>query len=159
MNREYGIEFDTCPVGGHNYHGKVERKIRTVRECLEKSAHNVRLSVIEWETLCSEISNSINDVPVAIGNETEDLENIDLITPNRLRLGRNNSRSPIGPLELTGKVERILQLKTDVFQSWWEAWLVSALPKLIPQPKWFKNDIDLKCGDSLSLNHISGILI
>ena len=73
LNRDQGIEFDTCPVGGHNYHGKVERKIRTVREVLEKTVHKARLSVLEWETLCSEIANSINDLPIAIGNETEDL--------------------------------------------------------------------------------------
>ena len=27
LNREYGIDFSTCPVGGHNYNGKAERKI------------------------------------------------------------------------------------------------------------------------------------
>ena len=159
LNRSKAIEFDTCPVGGHNYQGKVERKIRTVREVLAKSLHNARLSVMEWETLCSEISNTINDLPVAIGNETEDLECLDLITPNRLRIGRNNDRSPVGPLELTGKIERLLQLKIDVFQSWWEAWLVSALPKLIPRPKWFKNDEDVKCGDIVLFNKDDGSMV
>ena len=159
LNRKKAIEFDTCPVGGHNYHGKVERKIHTVREVLAKSVHNARLSVMEWATLCSEISNTINDLPVAIGNETEGLENLDLITPNRLRIGRNNDRSPVGPLELTGKIERILQLKIDVFQSWWEAWLVSALPKLVPQPKWFKNDEHVKCGDIILFNKDEGSAI
>ena len=159
LNREYGIEFDKAPVGGHNFHGKVERKIRTVRESLQRSIHKARLTVVEWETLCSEISNSINDLPVAIGNETEDLESLDLITPNRLRIGRNNARSPIGPLELTGKVDRILQLKTDVFQSWWETWLVSAPPKLVPHPKWFKSDDDLKVGDIVLFDKAEGSLV
>ena len=147
LNRDLGIDFETCPVGGHNFHGRVERKIRTIKDILIRSVHNARLSVLEWETLCSEISNSINDLPVAIGNETDDLENLDLITPNRLRIARNNSRSPVGPLEVTGKVERLIRLKNDVFQSWWEAWLVSALPRLIPKPKWFNNDTDIKVGD------------
>ena len=57
LNREFGIEFETCPVGGHNYHGKVERKIRTVQDSLNKSVCNARLSTMEWETLCAEISN------------------------------------------------------------------------------------------------------
>ena len=26
--KEYGVEFETCPVGAHYMHGKVERKIR-----------------------------------------------------------------------------------------------------------------------------------
>ena len=58
LNREFGIEFKTCPVGGHNYHGKVERKIKTVQESISKSTHNVRLSSLEWETLCAEIANA-----------------------------------------------------------------------------------------------------
>ena len=57
FNREFGIDFSTCPIGGHNYHGRVERKIKTIQETLEKSCHNARMSVIEWETICSEISN------------------------------------------------------------------------------------------------------
>ena len=53
-----------------------------------------RLSILQWETLAAEISNSINNIPLAIGNITGDLENLDLITPNRLQLGRNNDRRP-----------------------------------------------------------------
>ena len=128
LSKEYGIDFDTCPVGGHNFHGRVERKIRSIREVMNKSVRGYRLSVLEWETLCAEISNTMNNMPVAIGNETEDLENLDIITPNRLRLARNNSRSPVGPLEVTGKIERLLRLRREAYEAWWEAWLVSAVP-------------------------------
>ena len=158
LNREYGIEFEVCPVGGHNFHGKVERKIRTVKETLCKSVQNVKLSTIEWETLCAEIGNTVNNLPVVIGNETSELENLDLITPNRLRLGRNNSRSPIGVVELTDRLDRILQLNSDIFNTWWEAWLTSAVPKLVPQPKWFKNDEDIKVGDVVLFRRTEGSL-
>ena len=159
LNREYGIEFSSCPVGGHNYHGKVERKIRTIRETLNKGMQNRRLSVLEWETTCSEVSNTINNLPVAIGNEVDDLENLDLITPNRLRLARNNNRSPVGPLDVTGRIDKLLQLKTDAFQAWWECWLTSALPKLVPTPKWFRNDEDIQVGDIVLFNRSEGSLI
>ena len=36
FNCEHGIEYETCPVGGHNYRGKVERKIQTVQDQLKK---------------------------------------------------------------------------------------------------------------------------
>ena len=123
-----------------------------------KSVHNSRLSVIEWETLCAEIGNSVNNLPVVIGNETEDLENLDLITPNRLRLGRNNSRSPIGVVEVSDRIDRILQLHSDIFDSWWEAWLTSAVPKLVAKPKWFKNDEDIKVGDVVLFKRTEGSL-
>ena len=51
LSREYGVDFDTCPVGAHNVHGKVERKIREIRKSLNKSLDNKRLSILQWETL------------------------------------------------------------------------------------------------------------
>ena len=39
------VQFDVCPVSGHFMHGKVEHKIRQIRECVEKSLHNERLSL------------------------------------------------------------------------------------------------------------------
>ena len=69
-------------------HGKVERKIRSVKESFAKHLQNEKLSVIEWETLGETVANSINNLPIAVSNGTRDLENIDLLTPNRLMLGR-----------------------------------------------------------------------
>lgn len=145
-------------MGGHNFHGKAERKIKTIQESMEKSMHNARLSIIEWETLSAQVANAVNDLPVAIGNETQDLECVDLITPNRLRLGRNNDRSPIGPVEITDKFDAILQANSDTFNSWWEAWLVAALPKLVPQPKWFRNDHDINVGDVVLFKKVETVL-
>ena len=159
LNREYGIQFDVCPVGGHNYRGKVERKIKAVRESVNKAVNLQRLSVLQWETLSAEIANSINNHPIAIGNETEDLECLDLITPNRLRLGRNNDRSPIGSLDISNGVDRILNLNSDIFNAWWEAWLVSALPKVVPQPKWYKTDEHLKLGDIVLFRESEGSIV
>ena len=108
LHLKTSVEFKTCPVGGHNTHGKVERKIRHVRESLEKNIMNERLSVLQWETLASTIANSMNNMPLGLGSLVGDLENLDLITPNRLKLGRNNNRSPMGPVEVTGKVSEFL---------------------------------------------------
>ena len=84
------VEFDTCPVGGYNINRKVERKIRHIKESLEKNLQNERLSIIQWETVSAEIGNAINDLPIALGNIVSYYENMDLITPNRLRLRKNN---------------------------------------------------------------------
>ena len=113
QNRMYTnmkVELETCPVGGHNFHGKVERKIRQIRESIEKTMQNDRLSILQWETLVSEVANSINDLPIGYTNYSNDLESIDLLTPNRLKLGRNNDRSPVEPLFVTGKCDKFLNL-------------------------------------------------
>ena len=93
------MHVDTCPVGEHNMHGRVERKIKAVRSSLKKNMHQHRLSIIQWETVSSFISNSIN-MPLAIKNVKAEVEMADLITPNGLLLGRNNERSSTGILSL-----------------------------------------------------------
>ena len=141
------VDFSVCPVGGHNFHGRVERKIRTIKESMEKSIHNERLSVLQWETLCAQISNSINDLPIALTNSVSELEHADLITPNRLKLGRNNDRSPVGSMRVTSDPQKIIQSNKMIFISWFEAWLITYVPKLMYHPKWFVNDTHLTKGD------------
>ena len=36
LHKDVAVDFEVCPVGGHNMHGKVERKIREVKISLEK---------------------------------------------------------------------------------------------------------------------------
>ena len=52
-----------------------------------------------------------------------------------------------------------MRLKTEAFETWWEAWLTSALPKLMPRPKWFRNDTDIKKGDVVLFDKGEGSLI
>ena len=128
-------------------HGKVERKIKSVKESIEKMLHNERISVLQWETTASQISNSINDLPLALPYSSSNLEYLDLITPNRLRLGRNNERSPSGVLSLSSDPSKFAKANKDIFNTWFEAWLVSHVPRLMFQPKWYNSDHDLKPGD------------
>ena len=87
LNTEYGIEFETCPVGGHNMHGKVERKIQHVKSSMSKHLDNERYSVIQWETLGNQIANCVNDSPLALRHVTQDLDQIDLLTPQQADVG------------------------------------------------------------------------
>ena len=51
QHKDSVVESDTCPVGGHNYNGKVERRILHLKESFEKNIQNERLWVLQWETL------------------------------------------------------------------------------------------------------------
>ena len=144
---EYGVEFETCPVGAHYMHGKVERKVKHVKGSFSKCIYNNRLSIIEWETLGGQVANSINNLPIAIGNIVQGRENIDILTPNRLMLARNNDRFPIGTLTVTEDIGKIVKRNTDVFNTWFKCWLISYVPTLILQPKWYQSDRDPKIGD------------
>ena len=144
---EYGIIYEVCPVGAHYMHGKVERKIKHVEESFVKHLYNNKLPIIQWETLGDQVAISINNLPIALGKVNKDLENIDLITPNRLLLARNNNRCPVGKLSVTEDVGNIIQRNNDVFSAWFRAWLTSYVPTLMMQPKWFPSDRDLTKAD------------
>ena len=144
--KDVAVEFKTCPVGGHNMNGKVERKIREIKISLEKHLCKNRLSIMQWETLAAEISNCINNLPLALGNIVSDYESMDLLTPNRLILGRNNERSPVGSMDVNSDPKRIFKMNKSIFNSWFETWLMNHVPNIVYQPKWFKTD-DVKEGD------------
>ena len=147
LSVEYGVEFETCPVGAHYMHGKVERKIQQIKKSIFKELNNRRLSVIQWETLGLQIANSINNLPIGIGNKTKDIENLDILTPNRLLLGRNNDRCPTAPLELSQDHKRIIETNLRIFKAWFHSWLVSYVPTLIERPKWHEDDKEIVVGD------------
>ena len=158
LHKDTMVFFDTCPVGGHNYNGKVERRIRHIRESLDKSCQNERLSILQWETVSSEIANAINDLPLALGNIVSDYENMDLLTPNRLKLGRNNERSPVSSISINGNLSDIMKTNKRIFNTWFETWFVNHVPKLMHQPKWFQSDRDIKvCDTVLFIKHESTI--
>jgi len=141
------VEFESCPVGGHNMHGRVERKIREIRKSLEKMASNERFSIMQWETISARIANNINNLPMAIRNFKGDFESMDLITPNRLLIGRNNERSPTGKFMISNDSNKIVEENQRIYDSWFENWLSSHVPKLMDQPKWYSSDVNLKQDD------------
>ena len=144
---EFGVQFFTCPVGSHYFHGKVERKIREVKKSIEKHLLNQRFSILQWETLGQQIANSVNNLPIGLANKTQDLENLDLLTPNRLLLGRNNNRCPTAPLILSGDIKKIIQSNNEIFRVWFKSWLISYVPTLVPRPKWFETGRHIALGD------------
>ena len=138
--KDVNVDFEVCPVGGHNMHVKVERKIKEVNHLLEKSISNERLSLLQWETVAAQISNCINNLPIGLGSLTGDLENLDLLTPNRLRLGRNNDRSPSEEMITMNEPSKIIKQNEEVFTAWFEVWLLSYVRRLMNQQKWHKTD-------------------
>ena len=144
---EHGVEYKPCPVGAHYVHGKIERKIQTIKRSFVKLMDKDRLSIMQWETLGQQVANSINNMPIGLQNKCEMLEHLDILTPNRLILGRNNNRNPTVPLKVTHDLRGIIESNDIIVKAWFEVWLTSHVPNLIEQPKWFVSDRDIRVGD------------
>ena len=85
LHKEKGIKFKTCPVSGHNYHGAIERKIRTVQQCLDKSGvDSLRLHATGLQKFCNLAENDMNNLPLgySYGKESDNSPLLKLIFPN-----------------------------------------------------------------------------
>ena len=142
-----GVEYETAPVSAHNSTGCVERSIREVKKLLKLTYSGLRMDILSYETAFSVIANELNSLPICIGTRTDHLDNIDLITPSRLLLGRNNRRALAGIITLPEPTRLLGQLE-EMTKSWWNVWKDERLIDYIPQPaKWQRNNETVKKGD------------
>ena len=142
-----GVEYKPCPTGAHYVHGRVERKIREVKKSVQISVENQRLSIVRWETLMAQIANSANNMPIGAKYCSSTPEYLDLITPNRLILGRNNDRCPNEPLTICSDHNKMIESNSNIFRAWFTTWLVSYVPTLVERPKWHTDKGTIHIGD------------
>ena len=58
LEKEHGVEFEVCPMQGHNAHGQVERVIRSVQESFTDSGLlTARYHATGLQTLCRHFAN------------------------------------------------------------------------------------------------------
>ena len=141
----YGMQVRVSNAKSHEERGRIEARVKILRTMLDKLSVNsdTPLSVLQWETLFSRISNMVNDLPIAKGEKTKvDDPGWDLITPNRLLLGRNNNRSLEGWISLkTGTGHENLLRKNQAIMRIWYKIFTDRVHHLIPRPgKWTKTD-------------------
>ena len=149
LNAQYsvGVEFQACPVGGHNFHGMVERSVREVKKLFNSVYAGVKLDLLGYETAFGWISNELNNLPLCLGTKYRDLDHLDLLTPNRLIHGRANRRAMSGCC-MIDKPSVMLERMEDVFQAWWKTWYEEKLSDFVMKPaKWTRSDRNLQEGD------------
>ena len=62
-------------------------------------------------------------------------------------------------MEVTGNPQKILKESKQIFTTWFETWLISHVPKLLQQPKWFYTERDIKiCDIALFLKQEGSII-
>ena len=143
---QVGVEYRACPARAHNYQGCVERTIQEVKKLLNKVVKGIKLDIMTWETMAAWAANELNHLPIAVGSKT-DLDNLDVITPSRLLLGRNNRRAMSGYPRLDAP-SRMMRQQDELYDLWWKIWRNEKLVDYIPQPKkWRENDREVCVGD------------
>ena len=140
-----GIQVVVFTVKAHWERGQVDRKIRSLRESLEKMGVNTNhpQTVLQQETLFAKIANTVDNLPMAKG-DTSNSSNLgyEIITPNRLKLGRNNYPSLEGSgikLEMASKLIALLERNQELYCEWFGIFIENIHMLDLRPNKWLKN--------------------
>jgi len=105
------------------------------------------MDVLSYESCFSTIANELNNMPLCLSTSFKDFPELEIVTANRLILGRNNRRALSGPCTVDSP-GKMLEAIEGVFQAWWSAWNNFKLSEFVVKPpKWFKSSPNLKTGD------------
>ena len=155
---EHGIKFITAPVSGHNFIGLAERKIFSCQELFEKiDLKSHRLHATGLQTFCKLVENQLNNTPLgySYARDANNTALLKIVTPNLMKIGRLNSRSLSGPLKFPAGPLDYLKKVDEVYNAFFKIWNTSVLPKMIPQPKWFKSSPELKVNDVIFFQKVA----
>ena len=109
----------------------------------------MRLSAMGLQTLCKQIENTYNNLPLGFryDRSQDNTPVLKMLVPNMLRIGRINSRALEGPVRLSGENRKMLRSIQDTYEAWYRIWCETYVPKLMTQKTGFKNSRDLKPSD------------
>ena len=128
----------------HEERGRVENKVRIIRGMLEDHLKKQDLlTCMKWETKFAHMATTIDQVPMAKGQptSTEDF-GFEILTPNRLKLGHNSSRSLHIRTDLNSSVlpSKVLDKNRTIMENFYGI-LLSRIHELVPRPNtWTKTD-------------------
>ena len=145
VQEDLGIKIIVSNAKAHSERGRVERRIRVLRETMEKLGveTTVPMTALQWDTLFSRISNSIDNLPIARGDTSNETTlGYEIITPNRLKLGRNNHRSLEGngiDLDMSANFTKILNRNRSIYQQWYQSFMENVHLLNLRPNKWLKS--------------------
>ena len=144
MVRSLDVTVKVSTAKAHNLQGRVENKIKVIRSTLEQMGIDAKypMSVIGWETLFAKIASTIDDTPIAKSNNSNAYDpGFEVLTANRLKMGRNNFRAMTGGginLDMSSNLKMLLDRNQQIYEQWFRLYidsihLFSLRPSLWPR--------------------------
>ena len=112
VKKGVGVSFSVCPVAGHNFHGLVERKLRTVQDVLARHEFStVRLTATGLQSLFKLVESDMNSTPLgySYSQGASNTPLLKLISPMMMRVGRMTARNLQGPVMVPTGPKHMLQ--------------------------------------------------
>ena len=137
-----GIKVYVSNAKAHEERGRIERKIRALRETLQRLGVKASdpLTALQWESVFSKIASTLDDMPLAKGKPSS-ASNLgyEIISANRLKLGRNNNRSLEGAgisIERTPHLGRMLERNREIYKVWYSMFIENIHEIMVKPDKW-----------------------
>ena len=141
-----GTNWKCVEPGCQWRNGLAEAAVKLVKTTLALTiASQSTLNYAELDTLFSSVANIVNQRPIAVQSFTE--ENCHAITPNDLLLQRSKNTVPGVVYGTDDSLTRRQEVMRELEQTWWDMWIVQALPHLVPFKKWKTEYRSLQVGD------------
>ena len=97
-------------------------------------------TAMQWETVFAKIANTIDDLPLAKGNsDSSSRFGFEILTANRLKLGRNNFRSLAGEgiyVDTAPNLSKLLERNRKLYQTWYQLFIDEIQELNLRPQKW-----------------------
>ena len=149
VGSEYSPEWYFGPADSPWQQGAVESMIKNAKRCIHYAIADTRLSASEFSTVCAQVSNMLNERPLATSTSND--SEINVLTPNCLLLGRPVAAAPPGKFGSPSLRKRCADID-GILDDFWKRWVEFYAPTMVRQNKWSKEaKRDLKVGDVVSV--------
>ena len=149
LSREKGMIFHTCPSQGHSSHGKIEAKIKTIQESLERSGiKNRRLHALGWQTIAKQIEVQVNSIPIGyLMHDGDSRPLLKILRPNLLKTNTASNRAPASLLTVPDRASDLFHKVEDVYNLWYKLYVDSYVPLLARRSKWLDEEENIQESD------------
>ena len=119
--------------------------VKGAKRAIKFAVNNQRLSASEFLTVCSEVSNLLNERPIGTlpGADSE----LNILTPNSLLLGRATAKNPGGWQPQGNNPRNRYYLVQRVIDEFWRKWTELYAPAIVIRRQWNPTTRNLRAGD------------
>ena len=138
LHREKGIYFETCLPQGHSAHGRIEAKIKTLQETLERSGmRGSRCTATGWQTIAKAIERSVNGVPLGyLHHQGTANPLLRVLCPSLLKNSTFTDRAPKGLFTIPDSVGGMMTKIENIYNLWFQVWNTEYVPLIMNRQKW-----------------------
>ena len=152
MYRSKGLLFEVCPPQSHSSHGRVERVIRSLQECFNRSgAAQNRCTATGWMTMGKAMEREVNSIPIGFLFDQSCVEGnpiLRILRPSSLKGLNASDRAPKGLFTVPNLPEDHFSKVQTAYNTWAQCWATSYLPNiLLERQKWNSEDPNLQVND------------